>query len=169
MIDHRFSLTQDTQHKHLIRVEFDVVMPEEQYCYHHDDLVLAVCRKEFPELVFSYTGCYQARFADGQYATAVMQIVGKYLVKLHFSITLALDTIMKECLSFKQHVPPLEYVVDPIDLINMPPDDFYEGVENLYSVKHKISLRIKAVSWQFLHMDGDNPVYKITPTDYDFI
>lgn len=66
-------------------------------------------------------------------------------------------------------VPSMEYVVDPIDLIDMPPDDFYEGVENLYSVRHKISLRIKAVSWQFLEMDGDNPVYRITPTDYDFI
>ena len=169
MIDDRFTLTQHAEHKHLIRVEFDVVMPEEQYCYHHDDLVLAVCRREFPELVFSYTGCYQARFADGQYATAVMKIVGKYLVKLHFSITLALDTIMEKCLSFKKAVPPLNVNIQVEELLDLTSDDFYKRVENLYASEYSLSLQIRAISWQFNRVSGSTPVYLITPTDYDYI
>lgn len=166
MIDKRFSLTKSPLRPDLFDLTFDVVLPDR--CLYSQDEILKVCTQQYPELRFSCTGCYQAKFLDGQYATAVKHIVGSYLVKLHFSMQLQLDTIIEKCCAFRPHVPPIKFNVDPEALINLTPEDFQTEIENMYALQHKMSLRIRDVSWEYAGFDGE-PVYLLTPIDYDYI
>ena len=174
MIDHRFSLTQHAEHKHLYRLHFSVVIPPERYYVHQYPSILDICKRQYPELVFDYQGDYSARFPDKQYARCTQcRVKDNYVEELVFSLPLGLDDIMAATCSFKKAVPPppLEFSVDPASLVDLTPDDFHEEVENMYALRHNLSLRIRAVDWAYFSLDfvSGEPVYLITPTDYDYI
>lgn len=170
MIDKRFSLTQHTEHKHMYHLWFSVVLPPNRYYVSQVDFIIAECKKQYPELIFDCQHDYTAKFPDGQYATCIQcRVANAAVEELVFSLPLQLDTIMSAVCKFKKAVPAMEYIVEPDELLDFTPDDFYQGLENLYSVRHKLSLRIRAVTWKFLKLDSNIPVYLVQPTDYDYI
>lgn len=169
MIDNRFTLTQHAEHKHLYHLRFSVVLPPERYYSTQSGLIIAECKKQYPELDFDYQGDYSARFSDGQYASCVQtRIKNSYMEELVFSLPLELDTIMSATCGFKKAVPPIQFTVYPAELVDLTSDEFHETVENMYSIIG-LSLRVRDVSWRFDHISGSTPVYLITPTDYDYI
>lgn len=178
MIDKRFQLV-STEHKHLHNLHFRVDMPlDKNYKRSDTDAIIAVCKQQYPELVFDSVGSfdnYQTRFPDGQYARGVVETTRSahtdfsYVKSILFLLPLELDTIMAGVCSFKKAVPPMEYVAEPFELVDLTPEDFYEQLENLYNARHKLNLRIRAVTWKFLAVDSDIPVYMVQPTEYDYI
>lgn len=170
MIDKRFSLVPHTEHAHLFYLRFSVVLPPERYYTTQVGLINAECKKQYPELIFNYQGDYSARFPDGQYARCIQcRVKESYVEELVFSLPLQLDTIMSAVCKFKKAVPSIKLKVDPALLIDMTPDDFYEKMEDMYALVHNISLRIRAVTWQLFTCSIDQPIYFVTPTDYDYI
>lgn len=161
MIDNRFTLIPDPR-PNLFHLQFTVVVPKDGSYYSGIELG----KEQYPELEFSYTDVHQAKFPDGQYATAFVQQPNDDIL---FSLPLELDTIMSAVCGFKKAVPSIRLNIDPALLIDMTPDDFHEEVENMYALVHKISLRIRAVSWQWFGVCDDNPTYTVQAIDYDFI
>lgn len=160
MIDNRFTLIPDPR-PNLFHLQFTVVVPKDGSYYSGIELG----KEQYPELEFSYTDVHQAKFPDGQYATAFVQQPNDDIL---FSLPLELDTIMSAVCGFKKAVPSIQYTVNPAELVDLTSDDFHETVENMYSIIG-LSLRVRDVSWRFDHISGSTPVYLITPTDYDYI
>ena len=169
MIDNRFTLTQHEEYKHLYHLRFSVILPPERYYATETGLVLAVCKQQYPELDFKYQGHYFVVFPDNQNAYCEKQKADiTFLEELVFCLPLNLDSIMAGVCSFKKAVPHIQFTVYPAELVDLTPDDFHEIVENMYS-GIGLSLRVRAVSWRFERVDSGDPVFIITPTDYDFI
>lgn len=171
MIDKRFSLVPHSEYQHLYYLRFSVNLPPNYATRSQTDLIIAEAQKQYPELVFSFAGGFSAKFPDGQYArqSLILTTANWYVTLLNFSLPLQLDTIMSAVCGFKKAVPPIEYMVEPYEFLDFTPDDFYEQLENLYDVRHKLSLRIRAVTWKFIKLDSNIPVYSVQPTDYDYI
>lgn len=172
MIDPRFQLV-TTEHKHLYHLRFSVVLPPVTYSTIQIVSIIAEAEKQYPELVFDYQGIYSARFPDGQYARCIKERKNpqhtECIEELVFSLPLQLDTIMAGVCSFKKAVPPLEFSVDPASLVDLTPDEFYEEVGNMYALRYSLSLRVRAVDWSYFALVDGEPVYLLTPTDYDYI
>lgn len=170
MIDHRFSLRQHTENKHLYHLLFRVDMPlDRNYKKHETHAIITVCKQQYPELLFSDTGLYTAKFPDGQYASGTIERTFSahtdlaYVKSILFSLPLNLDTVMEKCLSFKQYVPPLIYTAHPDFLLNVIQEDLLEIFENLYK-EQDIHITIREVSWE---PTGKPFEYFVKPTDYD--
>lgn len=160
MIDNRFQLV-PSEHLHLFHLQFTVVVPRDGSCYS----AIELGKEQYPELEFSYTGVHQAKFPDGQYATAFARSPHDDIL---FSLPLELDTIMAGVCSFKKAVPPIYFTIHPEEISTITPEEFLEIVGNMYG-SMGLSLRVHAVSWKFDRVDFGEAVYLITPTDYDYI
>ena len=170
MIDNRFSLDADPDYQHLMYLTFSVTLPPERYYSSQSGLILDICKKQYPELDFEYQGNYSARFTDGQYARCIRCIVeNSYVTKLTFSMTLNVDSIMSAVCGFKNHIKPLQFTVNPVELSTITPEEFLEIVSDMYA-ELSIFIKVTKVSWTFDRIDSTNEsVYMIQPTEYNYV
>lgn len=94
-MENRFKLVPHEQDGNLYHLCFSVVLPSQRYYIHEITLILAECKEQYPNLLFSYNGCFVARFPDGQYAINYRDTVDNAFVEvLDFRLTVDIRTIL---------------------------------------------------------------------------